>query len=162
MTLGFDQSSLETLSEEMTPPFVSLVEALGVHAIEPMQAARQCCQSRLDDEVVMVRHQAKGVTTPLESICRFCEKSNEEAVIVRVAKDLGPRDAARRYVVRAVSQEVSRAARHVPTVRRSWARLGPAAKPVPLTSHNRSPGRVSAGRVPRDSPSRTGGNARRR
>jgi hypothetical protein len=116
VALGLDEAGLEPISEEVTPAFVPLVEPLGVDPVEPMNAARESDEGRCDDEVIVIRHQAEGVTPPLEALRRVREEADEEAVVVRVAKDFSARDAACRYVVRAVSQEFSRAARHGSTV----------------------------------------------
>jgi hypothetical protein len=44
---------------------VASVERLRVVAVEALEAGRELLDGRLDDEVVMVRHQAEGVEPPV-------------------------------------------------------------------------------------------------
>jgi hypothetical protein len=66
--------------------------------------------------VKVVRHQAEGPCPPGEAIHGISEEHEKRAVVALVEEDLGPSDTPRRYMERAVSQEMSWAARHKPKV----------------------------------------------
>ena len=57
----------EAVSPEMAGARVLRVEVLGVEAVDAVQRARERVAGALDDEVVVVRHQAEGVDVQAEA-----------------------------------------------------------------------------------------------
>jgi hypothetical protein len=75
-------------------PVCTAVEALRVEEVQPMHAARQPLERRLDDEVEVVVHQAPGVNDPIEPLRHLRQLPPERESIEIVDHDLHPRDAA--------------------------------------------------------------------
>jgi hypothetical protein len=78
------------------------VEPLGIDPVDAVQRARQRVPGALDDEVVVVRHQAQRVDVEPEPLDGAPELSEELAAVVAVEVDLSPLDAAGRRVPDAV------------------------------------------------------------
>jgi len=69
--------------EEMTGPSVALVEELCIDAVQLPHPERQVAVGRLDEQVVMVVHQAIGVADPVVAPCDVLEGVQEgDAVLV--------------------------------------------------------------------------------
>jgi len=62
------------------------VEGLGVDAIEVLHSAREIGFRRLDKKVVVIRHQAVGMTDPPEALDDL-RKDIEKAGTIRVTKE---------------------------------------------------------------------------
>lgn len=77
---------------------VTKVEALGIDAVQHVHARRQVRPGRLDHEVVVRSHEAKGVAAPRETLDDVCEQREESESIVVVQKDHGTEDASRNRV----------------------------------------------------------------
>ena len=90
----------------MALPGVTLVEPLCVDCVEPVHPTRHVRDGRLEDEVVVRRHQAVGDDFPVEARCRVGEEGHECAAIMIVVHDRRVVDAERRDVEQAV-REVS-------------------------------------------------------
>jgi hypothetical protein len=108
LVLVFDRAAPEALAEQVSPAGVSSVEALGVAAVEALEACRHLCDGRLDDEVVVVRHQAKGVQAPVVLPDDRAEQPEERAAVVLVAVDPDLSGAPRGDVEEAVGEDVPR------------------------------------------------------
>ncbi len=92
----------EAVAPEMATPTVFLVELLRVDAVDAVERSREEVADALDDEVVVIRHQAERVDVKgvlLDCPPELCE----EAPPVSDVPEHGlPRDAARRHVPDAV------------------------------------------------------------
>src|SRR5690242_1150295 len=106
VAVAFDDPGGEAIAEEVSPAFVAAVERLGVGAVEALEAVGEAPELSLDDEVVVVRHQAEGVDAPVVPLDLAREDPQEEAVVVRVAEGGRARDASRGDVVDAVRREL--------------------------------------------------------
>jgi hypothetical protein len=118
LVLVFDGAAPEPLAEEVTPAAVAAVEALGVAAVQPLEAGRELGDGRLDDEVVVVPHQAEGVQAPVVLGDDESEEPEEVAAVVVVAVDRDLPGAAGRDVEEPVGEHVSRQAGHPARLRR--------------------------------------------
>ena len=58
---------MEAVAEEVPRPAVALVELLGVGPVQDLHAGRQRLEVGLDDQVVVVAHQAERVEVPAEA-----------------------------------------------------------------------------------------------
>jgi len=58
---------VEAVAEQVPRPPVTLVELLGVRAVQDLHAGRQRLEVGLDDQVVVVSHQAERVEVPAEA-----------------------------------------------------------------------------------------------
>jgi hypothetical protein len=63
--VGLDRHRVESSLEEMTCEAVTSVEGLSVDAVQPLKAARKRRSADLDHKVVVVRHQAVRVKSPV-------------------------------------------------------------------------------------------------
>jgi hypothetical protein len=95
----------EALAEEVAPALVTAVEGLRIGAVEAVHAVGEAPQLGLDDEVVVVRHQAEGVDAPVVPLDGLSEQGEEEAVFVGCQEGGGLRHAARRHVVDAFRRQ---------------------------------------------------------
>jgi hypothetical protein len=96
----------------MAAAAIAAVELLGVDAVEAMHAVRELLAERLDDEVVVVRHQTESVDEPVVPARDGAEEAEKEAAVVVVEVDGRLRDAARDDVVNAVGEDVAREPSH--------------------------------------------------
>jgi len=85
-----DGARPEAVAEEVAPAAVLEIERLRMVAVEELHAGRQLLAPGLDDQVVVVRHQAERVAAPVE--LRDCEpeEDEEEPPVVVVEKDRDP------------------------------------------------------------------------
>jgi len=65
-----DENPLVAALEKMPNALVSLVEDANVFAVQPMHPLGERAERRLDDEMVVIRHQAILVETPSEPFHR--------------------------------------------------------------------------------------------
>jgi hypothetical protein len=83
------------------------VEGLRVVPVEALEAGRELLHGRLDDEVVVVRHQAERMELPVVPPDDHAEEPEEEVAVVVVAIDRDPPGAARGDVEVAVGEDVA-------------------------------------------------------
>jgi len=105
VVLVLDDPAGEALAEEVAPALVAAVERLRVDAVEAVHAVGEAPELGLDDQVVVVRHQAEGVDAPVVPLDGLSEQREEEAVFVGCQKGGGLRDAARGHVVDAFGRQ---------------------------------------------------------
>jgi hypothetical protein len=110
----------------MTVALVALVERAGVAAVQTMHPSREVLLPALEDEVVVIRHQAPGVECPLRVAGDPVEEIKEEVPVGDVAVDVYAGVAARPDVVVAGALD-ARWARHAPKV--SAGRAGARTRP---------------------------------
>jgi hypothetical protein len=96
----------------MSPAAVSRVESLGVVAVQDLHAVGKVLAGGVDDQVVVVRHQAKGVTRPLVPADDESQQAEKIAPVVRVVVDGHLRHAARGDVKEPVREGGARNPRH--------------------------------------------------
>lgn len=70
---------------------VTMVKPLRVDTVEKLHSSRQTWRRCLEEEVIVVRHQAVGVADPPESPHGLFECRKEVASIPIAEKDLSPR-----------------------------------------------------------------------
>jgi hypothetical protein len=95
----------EALAEEMAPALVAAVEGLRVDAVEAVHAVGEAPELRLDDQVVVVRHQAEAVDPPVVPLDGLGEEGEEESVFVGRQEGGGLRHAACGDVVDALRRQ---------------------------------------------------------
>jgi hypothetical protein len=91
---------------------VARVESLRVAAVEALESRRELGDGRLDDEVVVVRHQAEGVEPPVVLPHDEAEEAEEDATVVVIPVDRDPSGSAGGDVEVAVGEDVAGDSRH--------------------------------------------------
>ncbi len=122
VAVALDEPGGEAVAEEVAPALVPAVERLSVGAVQALQAVREAPELRLDDEVVVVRHQREGMNAPLVPLDFAGEQAEEEAVVVGVAEGRRARDASRGDVVDALRRELAARSPHAATLARVLGR----------------------------------------
>ena len=90
---------MEAVAKQVARPAVTLVELLGVGPVQDLHASRQRFELGLDDQVIVVAHQAERVEVPGEAAHDDPEQAQEMAPVLVVAIDPRPVDAASGDVV---------------------------------------------------------------
>jgi hypothetical protein len=93
------------------------VERDGVDAVEVLHALGDVRVRRLDDEVVVVRHQREGMDGPAPLARDLAKQADEEPAVGIVDVDRLLPDTARDHVVDAVCDSRATQPRHASTVR---------------------------------------------
>lgn len=88
VTLAFDQNSFEPSLKQMADPAMAFIETLGVPLVEPLHTAGQPDLGRLDEQVVVVRHQHPRVQKPAALGDDAREETHEAAAILIVTADV--------------------------------------------------------------------------
>jgi hypothetical protein len=112
MLLAEDDPARKAGAEQVAPPGVTGVERLRVAAIQALDASREPLARRLDDEVIVGRHQAEPEAAPVALFHGAGEEGEEVAKIVVVQKDLRVSHAPCRDVKEAVREVASGLTRH--------------------------------------------------
>jgi hypothetical protein len=97
--LALDHPRREAFAEEVAPAFVSSVERLGVDPVEPAHPFREAPELGLDDQMVVVRHQAERVHSPVVALDLLREEAEEQAEVVHDPERRLAGHASRRDVV---------------------------------------------------------------
>ena len=118
MAIRFDQAGVVARPKDMPAPLVSLVEQLGMAAIEVLHAACQCRCLDADSEVVVRAEQAVRVALPTEAVHNGTEKLEPASAVGIVAKDLVGIGRVGSDVIQAVGNLDTRRTWHSSTVRR--------------------------------------------
>ena len=75
------------IQEYMADAGVPAIDALGVDAVELPHARRQIARGGFDEQMVVVIHQAVGVTQPGETRDHLPQGVQEEFAVGRIAKN---------------------------------------------------------------------------
>ena len=146
MLLVADHLCVESLLVEVTDAFVSLVETLGVDAVEAVHAERNVVERPLDDEVKVVREEAVDVKPPAEAGRRSGQEPKPAPPVDVVDDDRHLRNAPNREVVSAGGrQNATGQASHAETVEPKRQRVGRGASVVTDMSRGQSPRHVLSG-----------------
>jgi hypothetical protein len=105
LLVASDQAAVEALAEDVAGARVLVVEGLGVAAVEVLHPGGQVGAGALDDEVVVVAHQAEAVHVPSVAAGDPLQEREEELAVEVVAVDRAAVDAARGQVVDPVGEE---------------------------------------------------------
>jgi hypothetical protein len=130
----FDRFRREALAEHVVTATVEGVESAGVVAVEVAHPGGEVCLPRLDDEVIVVAHQAARVQPPAVAPDDAAELVQEDAAVVVVQEAELFVVAAGRDVVPRTGGEIASAPCHPATVARATGLEGPAAAFVPRRS----------------------------
>jgi hypothetical protein len=160
LLLGFDQPRPEAAAEDVVPATVALVERPGVRAVQVAHAVREARARSLEDQVVMVPHEAAHVSAPPVAALDPSENVEEDDAIVAVEGDRGAVVSACADVVVRAGGEVASRATHASTVTAGsgdpvapWPFGTPPAQPSyvpgtrPATAGHCPEGRVESGLV---------------
>jgi hypothetical protein len=112
LLVGLDQLRPEASPEEVVAATVSVVERTCVLAVEVSHAVRKVWQRCLDDEVVVVAHQAASVQLPAVAAHDPGQDANERMPVGVVEHDRRLVVAARRDVVVRAGEERTEFATH--------------------------------------------------
>jgi len=88
MCFSFNQDGLVPALEDMADPVVVPVEFLGIDTIELTHSFTEGAINGFDDNVVMVAHEAIGMTKPIEEIAAPCEDIKEDSTILVIAENI--------------------------------------------------------------------------
>jgi hypothetical protein len=130
LRVALDQLVVKAALKEVTTVVVTPVEPLRVHAVQPVHAARDVCFRRLDEEVIVIRHQAIRMADPSQEVDHLLNQLEEAEAVAGVDEDLLLAVSPRRHVIRGAVSLKARRAGHLPTVAaggvvsRAWHRLG--------------------------------------
>jgi hypothetical protein len=130
MRLAFDHLVVKAALEQMSGEFVAPVEPVGVHAVQPVHALRDVSFPCLDEEVVVIRHQAVRVAEPSQAINRLLYQLQEAGPVVCIDEDVLLAIPTRRHVVDRAGGLDARRSGHLPTVAaaaelvRAWHQVG--------------------------------------
>jgi hypothetical protein len=90
LLVGLDQHRVEAAPEDVVSAAVALVEGAGVASVQVAHAAGQVRFGGLDDQVIVVFHQAPRVDTPAVALLDPAQEVEEHDSIGVVADDRGP------------------------------------------------------------------------
>ncbi len=100
VTVLIDQDTLEASLKEVADTAMGTVDVLGVDTVELSHALGQIGVGRFDQQMIMIRHQAIGMTDPVETFAGSAQDvQKRDAVVVSSAL---PRKVSRRSFPRAV------------------------------------------------------------
>ncbi len=116
LLVGLDQHRVEPAPEDMVSAGVALVEGARVASVQVAHAARQVRFGGLDDQVIVVPHQAPRVDTPAVAALNPAQELEEHDAIGVVADDRGPVVSPGGDVVEGAGFENSARAGHEATV----------------------------------------------
>ena len=111
-----DEPGREALAEQVAPALVAAVERLRVDAVQALHSGGEVLELRLDDEVVVVRHQAEDVDSPVVAVDDGREQAQEEAALIVVQEDRRARYSPRCDVVDPERGELVSRATHAANV----------------------------------------------
>jgi hypothetical protein len=97
------QDGLEAPLEDMADTHVAAVEALRVNPIDLAHSPRQGWSKRLEEQVIVIAHQAPCPDAPIESVRHAAEVCHEGRTILVVEENLLAGVAACHYVVQRTS-----------------------------------------------------------
>jgi hypothetical protein len=96
---ALDEDRVESSLKEVSVDDVSVIERLCVCAVQLLHALGQVRLQRLEDEVVMVGHEAVAMAEPPPTLNDCLEQFEKQEVVVRVDEDLLSSIAARCDVI---------------------------------------------------------------
>jgi len=79
--VALDEHSPETPLQDVSHPVVGAVKPLGIHAVDLPHAAGEAHLGRLDEEVVVVRHEAIGMADPVTTLDGIAEDPQERLTV---------------------------------------------------------------------------------
>jgi hypothetical protein len=111
--LGLDHPRPEPATEHVVLAAVALVEGTGVAAVEVAHAVGEVRERRLDEQVVVVSHQAAHVQPPAVAALDASENVDEDRAVPGVPEDRGLVVPARADVVVGAGGEVATWSAHL-------------------------------------------------
>jgi hypothetical protein len=144
LLLGFDRLRPVAASEEVVLASMPLVEGAGVAAVQVAHPLVQVGSRCLEDEVIVVPHQAADVDAPAVAALDAAEEVEEDHPVLAVDDDRCVVVPAAPDVVIAARDEVTMGTTHCPTVAARGSRLGRRAPFVPPPAR---PGHVPGTRL---------------
>jgi len=99
MAVFLYKNGLVAALEKMTRPTVESIEQLRVHAVQLPHAESQIAVRRLDEEMIMVVHEAVGMTDPIVAFVHVLKGVQEPDAVLVAFEDRLPLITARSDVV---------------------------------------------------------------
>jgi len=112
VVLVFDDPGREAVGEQVSETAVAFVELLRVAAVQQLEPAREPLPRRVEDEVVVRRHEAEGVDRPVEPVDAAPEVREEVTAVGVVLEDGAARGAARDHMEVPVGERRAENASH--------------------------------------------------
>jgi hypothetical protein len=128
--VALDELAVKPALEEVASVVVAPVEPLRVHTVQPVHSARDIWFRRLDEKVIVIRHQAIRVASPSQELDDLPEQLEEPEPVAGIGENLLLAVPPRRHVIRGAVSLESRRPGHLPTVAavglaaRAWHRVG--------------------------------------
>jgi hypothetical protein len=82
-----DEYGFVSALEEMPDPAVPFVEKLGVDAVQLSHAEGEIAVRSLDEEVIVIGHEAVGVANPIVAFINVLESIQEVLAVLVILKD---------------------------------------------------------------------------
>ena len=124
MRLALDELVVKAALEDVAAVVVAPVEPLGIHAVQPVHSSRDVWFRGLDEEVIVVRHQAIRMAHPSQEVHDLLHQLKEANPVAGIDEDLLLAVSTGRHVIGgAVGLEAGRAG-HLPTVAASGGGVG--------------------------------------
>jgi hypothetical protein len=87
MTVFLDENGLVPALEQMTVPLVTFIEELGIDAVQLPHAYGEIAVGGLDEQMIMVGHEAVSVAYPIVSLVDMLEGIEEIDTVLVVLKN---------------------------------------------------------------------------
>jgi hypothetical protein len=87
MAVFLDENGLISALEKMTGPLMALIEELGVDAVQLPHADGKIAVRRFDKEIIVIAHEAIGMTEPIVAFINVLESVQEVNAVLVVFKD---------------------------------------------------------------------------
>lgn len=113
-----DRLRPEAPAEHVVSAAVPVVEPTSVVTVQIAHPLREVRTRCLDDEVIVVSHQAGGMDAPAVALPHAIQNPHEDMAVVDILVDRAPIVAARRDVVEAAGNEIPAWSAHGSDVRR--------------------------------------------
>jgi hypothetical protein len=111
--LVLDDGCAEATAEQVSRSAMALVEPLRILGVQVTEGAGDVARRRLDDQVVVVRHQAPRVHVHAKANSSAGHERDERRAVIVVLEDLAAIVPSRGHVVVAARLEAAWRARHV-------------------------------------------------
>jgi hypothetical protein len=87
MTVFLDENGLVPALEQMTVPLMAFIEKLSINAVQLPHAYREIAVGGLNEQMVMVGHEAVGVAYPIVSLVDVLKGIEEIDTVLVILKN---------------------------------------------------------------------------
>ena len=87
VAIGLDENRFIASSKERAIGMMEAIVALGIEPVHMPHAPREVAAGRVDQQMVMVVHEAIGVDFESKALAGFCQRLQKRPVILVLVKD---------------------------------------------------------------------------